>query len=397
MDRKLFTLLEIGLIIGLIAVVLYLGGVFDLKSQPTATSLATVPFFTPTPRLTPTPAPTFVAPSLVEPSGLIAFNTTGLGNQEIFTINVQTGEVRNLTQNLADDYLLAWSPDGSRLAFFSTRTDWLELYVTTADGSEVIQLTNTKGTQTAYEPPVTWSPDGTFLIAARSSPWNMRQGQLATYIDRIQSDGSGFKTLLGRPEQLDLVSLSPDGQYIALISQGTDGYGIYANRLTAEGLTEPKYLANCGLYTWIPPNRLACNYIDPFLTVNADGSDEQTFSVSQGSATTFNMVWSPDGQQALFETGFWQSASNSFGDLSLSLLRPGYPPRPLTDLDNRDIVNTFDFAWAPDNQWIAFTSHRPDEQDVVILNVYNPRDVRYLTNTLSGDGFAPQWQPQPSQ
>jgi len=54
---------------------------------------------------------------------------------------VSTGQAR-LTNNQADDFQPAWSPDGSRLAFVSDREGNFEIYVMSADGWGQARLTN---------------------------------------------------------------------------------------------------------------------------------------------------------------------------------------------------------------------------------------------------------------
>ncbi len=59
------------------------------------------------------------------------------GDTEIFVVDVDTGEVRNLTNSPRADKSAVWSADGNRIAFVSYRTgDW-EIYVMNADGTDV--------------------------------------------------------------------------------------------------------------------------------------------------------------------------------------------------------------------------------------------------------------------
>jgi Tol biopolymer transport system component len=60
----------------------------------------------------------------------------------------------NLTDNPADDYFPAWSPDGTRIAFVSYRDGNPEIYVMNADGSNPARLTDNPASD--YSP--SWSP-----------------------------------------------------------------------------------------------------------------------------------------------------------------------------------------------------------------------------------------------
>ena len=56
-----------------------------------------------------------------------------------------------LTNHAASDRWPSWSPDGSKIAFYSYRDSTDEIYVMDADGSNQVRLTNLGG----YRP--SWS------------------------------------------------------------------------------------------------------------------------------------------------------------------------------------------------------------------------------------------------
>ena len=53
-----------------------------------------------------------------------------------------TNQVNVTLGSSADDFYPAWSPDGSQIAFYSTRDGDREIFVMDADGSNVTQLTD---------------------------------------------------------------------------------------------------------------------------------------------------------------------------------------------------------------------------------------------------------------
>jgi TolB protein len=105
-------------------------------------------------------------------------------------MNADGTGVRNLTKSPASDGregFLAWSPDGGRIAFSSTRDtrdqDHPELYVMNADGSNVRRVTRMPGLEFLLG----WSPDGRKLAFQRypSTP------RWAFYV--MNADGSGVR------------------------------------------------------------------------------------------------------------------------------------------------------------------------------------------------------------
>ncbi len=66
----------------------------------------------------------------------VAYVSSHDGNWEIYTVRIEGGFVRRCTVNAADDGMPAWSPDGRQIAFVSNRDGVWTLYVMLADGSE---------------------------------------------------------------------------------------------------------------------------------------------------------------------------------------------------------------------------------------------------------------------
>lgn len=83
----------------------------------------------------------------------------------LFVINVETGEVRQLTSGDWDDSSPAWSPDGRSLAFVSSRnedrdyTSVSDLWTVPFDGGKPRRVTASRGPVASPA----WSPDGEWL------------------------------------------------------------------------------------------------------------------------------------------------------------------------------------------------------------------------------------------
>ena len=143
----------------------------------------------------------------------IAFASTRSGNPDIYLIDADGSNLRQLTHDPAADIWPEWSPDGTRIAFPSRRDGNLEIYVIDIDGTNLQRLTHTA----AVEDFPAWSPDGKQIVFSRT------EGEEGTFI--MNADGSGERKLLAF--RVFEPAWSPDGRRIAFGSDHEGFRGIY--------------------------------------------------------------------------------------------------------------------------------------------------------------------------
>jgi TolB protein len=97
------------------------------------------------------------------PSGeRIIFDRQVGKNYQIFTLELKTGQVTQLTTGSYDNSFPSWSPDGNWIVFQSNRDGRFQIFIMKADGTEVTQLT--KGDVSAWTP--NWSVDGNIYFSS---------------------------------------------------------------------------------------------------------------------------------------------------------------------------------------------------------------------------------------
>ena len=79
------------------------------------------------------------------------------GKADVCVMDIEGNQLKNLTQSPGVDEVGSWSPDGSKIVFFSNRDGNGEIYVIDSNGGNQVNLTN----HPALDAAPTWSPDGT--------------------------------------------------------------------------------------------------------------------------------------------------------------------------------------------------------------------------------------------
>jgi tricorn protease len=126
---------------------------------------------------------------------------------ELFTVPVEEGDIKQITDSPARDRAVNYSPDGKWLAFISDRSGREELYVTAVDGAgEPQKLTDIDALKGGYN----WSPDSK-EIAFTATDSKLRKITVASK-QIVEMDSSRYGNI-STPEW------SPDGKWLAYSKQ----------------------------------------------------------------------------------------------------------------------------------------------------------------------------------
>jgi len=324
----------------------------------------------------------------------IAYMSDENGNFDIYVMNVDTGQARNLTEaHTGDDTSPEWSPDGNWIVYYSDRGGGGIYHVSNMGGAPILVINIATNPSTKFGKSMSWSPDGSNLV------YNFPGSKLSI----ISVKG-------GKPEE---IQPPPKTRYRA-------------------GIKEP---------AWSPSGRRIAfkeshdfnNLKATIWTSTLDGSNP--IKITDGSSFSDNPVWSRDGQRLFFisnmgggSNDIWWVPIEAGGKPSGSAtcLMPGvnvisialspdgtrlvYSQAvrrsniwsiPLVDnftftleeaeqvTDENYSINSLDVS--PDGKWIAFDSDRKGNADIWIMNK-ETKELRQVTTNEASD-VCPDWSP----
>jgi Tol biopolymer transport system component/streptogramin lyase len=269
-------------------------------------------------------------------NGLLAFS----GGGQIQVVSPDGGGLRQLTHLGGHDALdVHWSPDGSMLALRVWTNGHYQLYVASADGSDLTNITGSMGVGD-----LDWSPDGSMLAFTSFQKGNDDD------VFVVNSDGSGLRAVVESPFTEHRPQWSPDGTRIAFEQ-------------------------------WPVRDR------DPgtadIYTVGVGGGEASPLITSPGYDT--GVAWSPDGSRLAF-------TSDQGGDEEIYVVSAdGSGERQLTNLPEASATEP---AWSPDGTRLSFVAHDGEQWDVWVVNA-NGTGLLRLTPRDRAEGPA-VWAPDGS-
>lgn len=271
----------------------------------------------------------------------ISFSSNRSGNADIYIIDTNGENLRNITDRQMNEADATWSPDGRFLAYSSDQNRNFDIYVMDIETGKNRRLIQDPGVDAC----AAWSPDGQWIAFCSN-----RSGSFEIY--KIDVQGKNLQRLTRLPGGNTGPAWAPDSQKIIFNSF----------RRNKEGVREQ------------------------FLYVmSANGKNlRQLMKVAAGGA-----AWSPDGSQIIFSTTRDDADGEDTFDLfTIDLNSQG--SRQLTHGPKWEL----DPAWSPDGQWITFEARTPRQNKTSAIYVMDAAggEPHQLTDELSMN-WGPAWVP----
>ena len=300
-----------------------------------------------------------------------------IGNR-YFGSNDEAG-ARKVAHEFANDIIAKFgggSLAGSHVYFVSDRTGFKEIWVMDYDGTNQRQLTFYKST--TIQPAV--SPDGSRLAFVTYSKNTPRIVEISTATGREIRFYNQEASLNETP------NFSPDGKeiYYSSTAAGHEAQ-IYAANLDGTNFrrigvakavqVEPKVNPKNGsemVFVQGPKNQ-------QIFRMNIEGSNVERVTNGEGEAS--NPCWHPDGQHLLFA---W-TRGYATGNFNVFLMNAStHEYDQLTSNAGRNENPT----WAPDGRHLVFVSNRTGKRQIWTM-LANSAQLSRLTNT--GNNESPVW------
>jgi Tol biopolymer transport system component len=321
----------------------------------------------PEPSLTPTPSFTLSpTPIPIGGGGRIAFVSDREERVfQIWTMNPDGSDQRQLTVDPGDKFQPRWSPDGSRLLYVTDGgyDDWgnyfgRDIKVINADGTEIKWVVHSPGDDT--DP--SWSPDGTLIAFTSTRANNLRQVYVMSAACIDQAEGC---------EDVKPRNVSCHPEFCAVE---------FSPAWLPGGLSPPSWATSDQTLA------VAVSINDAPAQIylrSPEGGIPADFDRNDQIIGVDHLSWSPDGTSIIF-TWNYQRGRNEITVVPLD--DRGFQNTILTNtLGNKEPV------FSPDGRYIAFTSSRDGDFEVYLMLV-SGIDQKNLTNSPSSKDMQPDWQ-----
>ena len=172
-------------------------------------------------------------------NGKVVFASGASADFDIWRLNLDNGELKQLTYGNDFNIFPRWSPDGSKIVYISTQDDQVpSIWVMHANGDR-----KTKLTSNIYCQFPSWSPDGSSIIFTGNA-----QDPNEIEVCSIALDGSPAKRLFKYKGIEETPSYSPDGKKIIFSAQTHGKAGSHPNRdsdIVEYSLAEKEFKVLC--------------------------------------------------------------------------------------------------------------------------------------------------------
>ena len=293
------------------------------------------------------------------------------------------GKTERLTFNSGRDGDPALSPDGTKMAYFTTIDKVFQVAVLDFESGERKQLTFSRWPKRNFNP--TWSPDGRRIAYSSEE-----DGDFDIYI--VDANGRNVKNMTDNsPWRERMPHWSPAGPRVVFTSNRDGGadevYLLDVNTRNQRRLTNsfiratyPRWSPNGSQIAYLSAERPEIPPLSwAIWRMKSDGSDLEAFvtEVDRESYPNF----SPDGKWVAFvsrrdaNTDIYAVNVETHEERRLTM-HLGYDSYP---------------DWSPDGGGIAFVSGRDGNNDVFTMTV-NREQLTNLTKSVT-DEYHPSWSP----
>ncbi|WP_445715695.1 TolB family protein [Flavobacterium sp.] len=277
--------------------------------------------------------------SAQEPKGSIIYNSKQDGNFEVYTMNPDGSNPKNISNHPKTDYAFCSSENGKSIYFYSNRDGNDEIYKMNLDGLKVENISNHPSSDRVPE-------------ISKNEKW------LAFQSDRDEKSGEIYLMNL---ESKNIIRLTNNNLYEESPCFSSNGKKILFTRQIKEK-KDTLEVSNGEIFIMDLKTKKEIRL------TNKDGFDS-------------GAKFSPNQKQIAF-----YGKDEITGNYDIFIMNAD--GTNLTNLTN-DVLEDYSPTWSPEGSWLAFTRGNAENYDVWIINIHT-KELRRLTTQPKRDE-SPFW------
>lgn len=236
------------------------------------------------------------------PNGTILFASTMSGNEEIWSCDTHGGNLRQLTNDAADDSDPLAAPDGNSIFFSSNRTGMVQVWRMNADGSNQIQITHQEG--------------GFPIALSADERWIYYLHGVQRTLWRASADGRSAAEEMVLNKQKYRFAFSPDKSQVAFSEKLDDTRTLNIVSLATGQILKvfraPIAKARFGEIAWLPDGQTLVytltdsNYVNKTMWQQPLETETPVQIADLGDEEINSLALAPDSQACAVIQGVWK-------------------------------------------------------------------------------------------
>jgi TolB protein len=278
----------------------------------------------------------------MEIKGKVVFSSGKQGDYDIWTLDLTSKEIKQLTSGSFWNDCPKWSPDGKKILFISNRTETPEIWIMDENGGNQVRVTNTGRWHNTPD----WSRDGKQIVFCANY-----DGNIDVYTMNI--DGSGLVQITDY-EGMDFnPQFSPDSKKIIFTSQRSGNDDIWTYDLETKETKQlttyenkdfsPAYSPDGSLIAFVCQEVPAIGEenLEIYL-MDKEGINRRR--ITHNSGTDRYVSWSPNGESLIYTSSKARTTAERLKILDVTDLKSSNIDYDRTPLENEIDATTIGFG-----------------------------------------------------
>lgn len=290
------------------------------------------------------------------------------GNRDLYSINIKSDKIQQLTETSFSEYNAQWRPDGKKIGFLSAESGSMQLWEMNPDGSNKIQISNISGGITGFK----YAPDQSKVLYTKEV--KIKKTVHDIYPDLDKSTGRVLTNMMYRhwDEWVDTYS------HIFIADYDGSQLSNSVDIMEGEPYESPmKPFGGMEQINWTPDSKMVAytcrklTGVEYSRSTNSDiyiysVRDKQTANITKGMmGYDANPVFSPEGNFMAWESMEHDGYESDKNRLFVKSMINAETKEYTIDFDQ----NVHGLSWSDDGKYIYFTSEWHGSIEIYRLNL----------------------------